>query len=43
LKEILGGELAPLGFGGGLLAILAVTAGLTLLGRRRLRARFERG
>jgi ABC-type Na+ efflux pump permease subunit len=43
LKEILGGELAPLGFAGGLLALVAVTAALTLLGTRRLRARFERG
>ncbi len=40
LKAILEGSFAPAALAGGLLAMLAVTAGLTLLNTRRLRARF---
>jgi len=42
LKVILAGTQSPLAFAGGLLAMLAVTAGLTVLGTRCLRARFGR-
>lgn len=42
LKAILAGELGPVALGLGLVAMLAVTAALTLLGTRRLRARFGR-
>ncbi len=42
LKAIVAGTLSPAAFAGGLLAMLAVTTGLAVLGSRRLRTRFGR-